>query len=365
MPIEARLRTNEPLSGRTTLGLGGAARHFVEIASDEDLADALAWARDRRLRVGVLGGGSNLVVPDEGFDGLVIAIASRGIVETRDGDRTRLAVRAGEIWDDLVARCVDADLAGVECLSGIPGLVGATPIQNVGAYGQEVSSTIVEVRAFDRTKERFVTMRPDACAFAYRDSGFKRAPDAFVVTDVVFSLVRGGRPTIAYAELQKKLGERASVATLREVRDTVIALRRGKAMVVDAGDPNTRSAGSFFTNPIVSDATRDDVIARAIARGAALSAAEVPTFPQSKGVTKLAAGWLIERAGIAKGLRRGAVGISDKHALALVHHGGGTTRELLALADEVTNRVREVWGVQLEREPVVFGGPQPRTGSHA
>lgn len=353
MSFSERVRTNEPLAPRTTLGLGGAARHFAEVTSDADLVDALAWARERKLAVGVLGGGSNLVVPDAGFDGLVLAIASRGIEEARIGDRVHLSVRAGEPWDELVARCVDHELAGLECLSGIPGLVGATPIQNVGAYGQEVSSTIVEVRAFDRAREHFVTLQASECAFAYRESRFKHAPDAFVVTDVVFALERGGPPTIAYAELAKKLGE--GTPTLRQVRETVIALRRGKAMVIEPSDPDTRSAGSFFTNPIVDDAMRDDVIARALARGIAKAATDVPTFPQPDGRTKLAAGWLIERAGIGKGLRRGPVGISSKHALALVHHGGGSTRELLALADEVVARVREAWGVVLEREPVLFG----------
>jgi UDP-N-acetylmuramate dehydrogenase len=341
------VRENEPLAPRTTLQLGGAARSFTEVRSDDDLRDALALARDRRWRVGILGGGSNLVVPDEGFDGLVIAMAMRGIDETTSGDRVRLTARAGEPWDPFVAHAIDRDLAGLECLGGIPGLVGATPIQNVGAYGQEVSSTIVEVRAFDRADGAFVTLGARACAFAYRDSRFKRAPDAFVVTDVTFELVRGGAPTIAYAELAKAIGERP---TLREVRDTVVALRRKKAMVVDPGDPNTRSAGSFFTNPIVDGATHADVVARA----AGLGAGDVPAFPQEDGRIKLAAGWLIERAGISKGLRRGNVGISDRHALALVNAGGGTTRELLALADEVVLRVKQVWGVMLEREPVLF-----------
>lgn len=352
MSIDERIRENVALAPRTTLELGGAARWFVEVTGDDELIAALAWARTRALRVGILGGGSNLVVPDAGFDGLVIAIVSRGIDELRHDDRVRLSVRAGEPWDALVARCVERELAGIECLSGIPGLVGATPIQNVGAYGQEVASTIVEVRVFDRARERFTVLAPDECAFTYRGSRFKHAPDAFVVTDVVLELKAGGAPTIAYAELAKQIGERTP--SLAEVRSTVIALRRGKAMVLDASDPNTRSAGSFFTNPIVSSTATADVIARALSRGTVKNASEVPTFPQPDGRVKLAAGWLIERAGVTKGLRRGPVGISDKHALALVHHGGGTARELLALADEVALRVREVWGVELEREPVLF-----------
>lgn len=341
------IRENVALAPRTTLKLGGAAKRFAEVVTDDDLVHALAWARCENVRVGILGGGSNLVVPDEGFDGLVIAIATRGMI--RDG--ARWTVRAGEPWDELVAETVARGLAGIECLSGIPGLVGATPIQNVGAYGQEVSSTIVEVRAFDRARETFVTIPAADCAFAYRDSRFKRDPDAFVVTDVTFSFTAGGAPTLAYAELAKSV---PAGATLGDVRDTVIRLRRAKAMVVDPNDPNTQSAGSFFTNPIVGAAARDEVIARALARGTVKSASEVPTFPQQDGRIKLAAGWLIERAGIEKGMRRGSVGISDRHALALVHAGGGTTRALLALADEVAARVRDVWGVTLEREPVLF-----------
>lgn len=354
MSIEERIREQVALAPRTTLALGGPARWLVEITSDDALMEALRWASARGVRVGILGGGSNLVVPDAGFDGLVLAIATRGIEQTREGDRVRLAVRAGEPWDAFVATCVSDGLAGLECLGGIPGLVGATPIQNVGAYGQEVSSTIVEVRAFDRARERFVVLHAEECGFAYRDSHFKRAPDAFVVTDVVFELRLGGPPTLAYAELQRALAgtERPS---LEQVRQTVIALRRSKAMVLDPSDPDTRSAGSFFTNPIVTPAQRDEVVARALARGTVEHGKDVPSYPQPDGRVKLAAGWLIERAGITKGLRRGAVGISRKHALALVHHGGGTTSELLALADEVVARVREAWGVTLEREPVLFG----------
>ena len=347
-----RLQRDLPLAPRTTLGLGGPARFLVEVRDDAELVEALAWAEAEGQRVAVIGGGSNLVVSDAGWDGLVIAMASRG-VETLDdaGGRVHLRVQAGEPWDALVARVVDEDLAGIECLAGIPGQVGATPIQNVGAYGQEVSSVLTRVHAYDREAKRFVTIEAADCAFGYRDSRFKRAPEGQVVTSVELVLHRGGRPTIAYAELEKKLGERAGSATLAEVRQTVIALRRAKSMVLDPRDPDTRSAGSFFTNPIVDDRTRDEVLARAKARGLA----RVPTYAQPDGRTKLAAGWLIEQAGVTKGLRRGAVGISSQHALALVHHGGGTTRELLALADDVVARVRDAWGVTLEREPVLLG----------
>lgn len=336
-------RANELLAPYTSLGLGGPARSFVLATREDEIGELLTSARERDLRVAILGGGSNLVVSDEGWPGLVIAIRTRGIKTTRDGDRVLVEAAAGEPWDALVERTVQSDLAGLECLSGIPGLVGATPIQNVGAYGQEVSETIVSVRALERRTLEVVTLSAADCAFAYRDSALKRDAERFVVLSVTFALRPGGAPSVRYAELERALAD--GPRDLCTVRETVIALRRHKSMVIDPGDPNRRSAGSFFTNPIVDVAIAD-----------ALSAAHdgMPRWAQPDGRIKLAAGWLIERAGIAKGLRRGAVGISTKHALALVHHGGGTTRELLALADEVRAAVRAKFGVELEREPVLW-----------
>lgn len=337
-----QLRRDVGLAPMTTLELGGPAEWFLDAQSTEELVEGLRWAAEQGHDVSILGGGSNLIVPDEGVRGLVIRLGSKGI---ELGPRIR--VQAGEDWDSFVARTVAAGWAGLECLSGIPGYVGASPVQNVGAYGQDVSETIVEVGVLDpRTLQRR-TMTNAECAFAYRDSRFKRNPQEWIVVDVTFELRAGGAPTIRYAELQKNIGANA---TLAHTRDKVIELRKRKSMVIDASDPNRRCAGSFFTNPFVSPSDAERLVADAVAEGIVDSEDQVPRWPEGDRV-KLAAGWLIERAGFAKGTRRGNVGLSTKHALALVHHGGGTTSELLAFADEVRAGVRERFGVDLEREP--------------
>src|SRR3569623_174399 len=325
------------LAPKTTLGIGGAAREIVRATSTEELREAVATTE----RVMILGGGSNVVVGDRGFAGRVVQVGMTAIV--RDGDD--VCVDAGVVWDDLVAEMVAEGRAGVECLSGIPGLVGATPMQNVGAYGQEVADTIVCVRALQRFTGELVEFAPEACRFAYRTSNFK-GTTRWVITQVVFRLPRGESRPVKYAELARALAiTEGGTAPLARVRDTVIGLRRGKGMVVDAADPESRSAGSFFTNPLVDTA----VVARLAARfGAAL-----PRWPQPDGMVKLSAGWLIERAGFAKGYTVGRVGISRKHALALVNRGGATAAELLALAREIQDGVRDQLGVPLELEPVV------------
>jgi UDP-N-acetylmuramate dehydrogenase len=346
--IALDVRDAVPLAPLTTFELGGPARHFVEVASEAELEAAVAWAAERALPLFVLGGGSNLVVADAGYGGLVVRSTARG-VRVHGGVVT---AKAAEPWDELVALTVRENLAGLECLSGIPGSTGATPIQNVGAYGQEVAETIVEVRAFDRIERRVRTLSPRECGFAYRDSALKRDPDRYVVLEVTFELAPNGRAAIRYPELVRAIGDRTSLA---EVREVVISLRRAKSMVIDAADPNRRSAGSFFTNPIVPDAEADRVIADAVRSGLVPSPSDVPRYPGGEGHSKLAAGWLIERAGFTKGLRRGAVGISSKHALALVHHGGGTTAELLALAREIRDGVHARFGVTLTPEPTLLG----------
>jgi UDP-N-acetylmuramate dehydrogenase len=330
-----------PLAPRTTLGLGGPARRYVVVRDVESLGEALR-TDDRVL---VLGGGSNLVVGDAGWDGLVVHIAIPGVRIELDGDHATVTAGAGVVWDQLVAEVVGAGLAGLECLSGIPGLVGATPMQNVGAYGQEVADTITEVRALDRDAGRIVTFAPGECEFAYRTSMFKGST-RWVITEVQFRLARRatGAP-VRYPELARALG--ADTAPLPTVRDTVIALRRTKGMVVDPGDPESKSAGSFFMNPIVDAAAVAAVEAR-LAPGL-----DMPRWPQPDGRVKLSAAWLIERAGFAKGHTAGRVGISTKHALALVNRGG-TTAELLALARAIQAGVRATLGVELVPEPVVL-----------
>jgi UDP-N-acetylmuramate dehydrogenase len=323
------------LSEHTTLRLGGPAKRFISAATDDDLIAALRDAPDDVL---VLGGGSNLVVPDAGFDGTVIKVTTRGIV--RDGDT--LHVAAGEPWDDVVAYAVEHDLAGVECLSGIPGSTGATPIQNVGAYGQEVSDTIVNVRAYDRRAGVVEDLSPERCGFAYRDSAFKRDPTSYAVLSVTFQLAKGGASEpIRYAELARALRvSLGDTAPLREVREAVLDLRRAKGMVLDPDDHDTWSAGSFFTNPILDAATVPD--------GA-------PAFPQPDGRVKTSAAWLIEHAGFAKGYRPPSsdIGISTKHVLALTNRGGGTTAQLQALKDEIVQKVEKTYAITLVPEPVL------------
>jgi UDP-N-acetylmuramate dehydrogenase len=352
------------LARLTTLELGGPARHLIEVGDEASVSAALAWARARGLPVLVLGGGSNVVVADAGFDGVVLRIDLRGVRFRPDGDRVCVDAAAGEPWDALVRDAVARGLAGIECLAGIPGLVGATPIQNVGAYGQEVAETIRAVRALDRTSGRIVELAPDACRFGYRDSLFKQRPDAYLVLGVTFALTPAGAPTLRYRELVDEVAARARAEpaphaprtpTLAEVSETVRVLRARKSMIIDAADVNRRSVGSFFTNPVLAAADAAAVVARALTIGAARTEADVPRFPATEGRVKLSAGWLIEHAGFAKGYRRGPVGLSSHHALALVHHGGGSTAALLALAAEIRDAVAARFGVRLVPEPVLVG----------
>jgi UDP-N-acetylenolpyruvoylglucosamine reductase len=343
------------LAGYTTLRLGGPARRFVEATTEADVVAAIRKADDEGEPVLVLGGGSNLVVSDDGFPGTVVHIGTRGAERVAaTGGTVRVRVQAGEDWDPFVARCVTDGLAGVECLSGIPGRVGATPIQNVGAYGQDVSETIVEVRAYDREARACVTLDRDACRFTYRHSAFK-GHDRYVVLDVTYALheAEESQP-IAYAELARKLGVRpGDRVTLKEARDAVLELRRGKGMVLDAADPDTRSAGSFFTNPILEPAQLADLERRVAERLGPDTA--FPRYPEIGGRVKTSAAWLIDRAGFTKGHTRGPARISTKHTLALTNPGGAGTADLLALAREVRDGVRDAFGVDLVNEPVLVG----------
>jgi UDP-N-acetylmuramate dehydrogenase len=348
------IRDELPLAPLSTLELGGRARHFARAAADGEIADALRWAAGRGLPATILGGGSNVVIADAGFPGLVVQIATRGRRFDDAGGETTVTAAAGEPWDELVADTVVRDLAGLECLSGIPGLVGATPIQNVGAYGQEVADTIRAVRVLERGSWRIRELAPGECAFGYRDSAFKRDPERFVVLAVTFALRPGGPPTLRYRELADALAASPAPA-LAGVRRTVLALRRRKSMVIAPDDPNRRSVGSFFTNPVLPSADAATVVARAVASGAAASADAVPRWPGPGDTVKLSAGWLVERAGIPRGFRRGPVGVSSAHALALVHHGGGTTAALLELSREIRDAVHRRFGVTLSPEPTLIG----------
>jgi UDP-N-acetylmuramate dehydrogenase len=351
------IRDAVPLAPLTTLELGGPARHLVDAAEDATITEALRWAEARRLPAAILGGGSNLVVGDSGFDGLVVRVETRGLRFDPAGGEVLVSAAAGEPWDPLVAETVGRGLGGIECLSGIPGLVGATPIQNVGAYGQEVAETVRSVRVLERETWQTLELPPTDCRFGYRDSAFKHDPERFVVLGVTFALRTAGAPALRYRELAEALAANAH-PTLANTRATVLALRARKSMLVVPGDPNRRSAGSFFMNPVL-DATE----AEAVAERAGDEGTAMPRWPAPGGRVKLSAGWLIERAGIGRGLRRGAVGVSSAHALALVHHGGGTTAALLDLAREVAAAVRSRFGVVLVPEPTFLGlGSGPGTG---
>ncbi|MCC6901258.1 MAG: UDP-N-acetylmuramate dehydrogenase [Polyangiaceae bacterium] len=332
------LERDVPLAPKTTLGVGGNAECFATAKTEAEVGHALGWAREHGHRVHVLGGGSNVVVSDDGVPGLVLSIALRGIDW---GDAGRVSVAAGEPWDGFVREAVARGLAGLECLSGVPGLTGATPIQNVGAYGQEVSETIERVVAMDRRTGERVELSHAECGFAYRDSFFKRdAPDRFVVLAVVFQLIPGGAPKLTYPELERAAPRSPSVA---DVRRTVLELRAKKSMLFDPADENGRSCGSFFVNPIVSP------------EQAAQLPPDLPCYPQPDGRVKLSAAWLIERSGLVKGTREGNVGLSTKHTLCIVAHHGARATEVLRFAARVKRTVRDRFGVELEPEPMLWG----------
>ena len=329
-----QVRSDVRLADLTTLAVGGPIDRLVEVGDAAELVAAVREADEAGRPLLLLGGGSNVVAPDEGWPGDVVLVRTRGIERTG----TTLAVQAGESWDDLVAHAVGNGLAGVEALSGIPGSTGATPIQNVGAYGQEVAQTITAVRVYDRGEKAERTLTPAECGFAYRDSRLKREPGRFVVLDVTFALAASAvSGPVGYAELARKLGvEVGEAAPLAEVRAAVLELRRGKGMVLDPADPDTRSAGSFFTNPIVP---------------AAMSVEGCPSWPAGDGQVKLSAAWLVQSAGFGRGTREGKVGTSSRHSLALTTEPGATSTELLRFADRVVRAVREQFGVTLTPEP--------------
>jgi UDP-N-acetylmuramate dehydrogenase len=341
-----KLEEHVPLAPRTTLGVGGTARYLVDGKTEADVLAALEWARQRGVPVRVLGGGSNLVVADQGFDGLVLAMAISGIRFSSVVGDAEVRAGAGEGWDGVVSATVALGLAGLEGLSGIPGSAGATPIQNVGAYGQEVAETITSVRAIDRQALRAVELRAAECRFAYRDSFFKsEAPERFVVTEVRFALAARAPAPVRYPDLQREVARRGlTTPTLAELRDCVLTVRREKSMLFDPSDPNGRSCGSFFLNPIVAPADAERV--RAVATGVSM-----PSYPQPDGRVKLAAGWLIEQSGFAKGLRDGNVGLSTKHALAIVAHEGATASDVKRLCQRIQAGVKSHFGIELTPEP--------------
>jgi len=344
------IRENIPLAPYTTLRVGGSARYFVEPADEDEIVEALRWARGRSLAVFVLGGGSNLLVSDTGFDGLVLHMTLGGIEAAAHNGKRRYSVGAGVDWDSFVSRAVDDNCAGIECLSGIPGSVGGTPVQNVGAYGQDVSESIARVRGIDGMTQQPVEFDHAACGFAYRKSRFNTScdgdkPGRYILTRVEYALEPGGAPKIAYAELQRRFAGQSP--RLAQLREAILAIRRAKGMVLDEMDADSRSAGSFFKNPVVTRAEYERI--------AAVSASAVPHFDSGEGQVKLMAAWLIEQAGIDRGFVLGEASISSKHTLALVNRGGAKAADILRLKEYVQQRVRERFAVELQPEPVMLG----------
>ncbi|MGH9517406.1 MAG: UDP-N-acetylmuramate dehydrogenase, partial [Terriglobales bacterium] len=320
------IQENIALAPLTTLRVGGSARYFACAGSVEDVESAVSFAEDRNLPLFVLGGGSNVLVSDKGWPGLVLQMGISGIQHTHERETIRLTVGAGEDWDPLVAFCVTRHLTGLECLSGIPGSVGATPVQNVGAYGQEVSQTISSVLVFDLTDKQVREMDATDCEFGYRSSIFNmRERGRFIILQVTYEVRVGGAPSLGYADLQKYFAGRNEAPTLADVRKAVLEIRASKGMLITAGDPDSRSAGSFFKNPVLATVQFDDVLRRARERNL-----QVPSYPALSQQKKLSAAWLVENSGFTKGYVKGRAGISSKHALALVNRGDATAAEITA-----------------------------------
>jgi UDP-N-acetylmuramate dehydrogenase len=346
-----RILEHVPLAPMTTFNVGGPARFFAEAVTPADVSHAVDWAKSRALPMFVLGGGSNLVVSDRGFHGLVLKIAIGAIAQRSEGGKQIFEAGAGVAWDALVAASVAANGAGLECMSGIPGTVGGTPVQNVGAYGQEVSDTITEVQALDLRDGQWRTLCNQACGFAYRSSIFNTAERGrFIIVRVAYALEPDGAPKIEYRDLQQYFARDAGPAappTLEDVRQAVRKIRHSKAMLIVEGDEDARSAGSFFKNPVLDPA--------GYKRVADVAGGQLPSYPAPGQRYKIPAAWLVENAGFHKGYARGNVGISRKHALAIVNRGGATAAEIIALKEEIERGVGEKFGVPLVPEPVFVG----------
>ncbi|MBC7899221.1 MAG: UDP-N-acetylmuramate dehydrogenase [Saprospiraceae bacterium] len=375
------VRTGVSLAEFTTLNIGGPARFFVRAENESQVSEAVAFASAKELDLFVLGGGSNILVSDAGFSGLVLQIALKGVIsepaaggarlpseppvsidvrhqpsasaDGSDRDNISLSVQAGEEWDEFVAYCVDHDLAGIECLSGIPGLIGGTPVQNVGAYGQEVSETIVSVRCLDRITGDLAELTNSDCGFGYRTSIFNSTMrERYIVLSVTYRLQLGGEPKIVYKDVREYLENvsagAGSVVTLRQTRDAVLQIRRAKSMVIHRNDPNSRSAGSFFKNPIVNKEKVADISLK-------MNTATVPHFIVDENLVKIPAAWLMESSGYKKGYTTGNVGLSTNHTLAIINRGNASALELVGFMTEIQSKVETDFGIDLKPEPVFVG----------
>jgi UDP-N-acetylmuramate dehydrogenase len=344
------IQKNVALAPLTTLKVGGAARFFVEARTEEEISQALAYAKQNNLPLFALGSGSNVLISDDGFNGLVLKISLCGISSFQDKTNVIVTAQAGEDWDEFVKFCVENDLQGVECLSGIPGTVGATPVQNVGAYGQEVSETIVSIRVLELKTGKIFEMNNAQCGFVYRTSIFNTTHrNEFIVLAVTFCLKPQGAPKIVYKDLQQFFGEKPP--SLIETRQAVLQIRAAKSMVIDERDPNSRSAGSFFKNPVVPREKFTEIEQMARPRGIE----SVPNFVVDEENVKIPAAWLIENSGFHKGYRLRNAGLSTKHTLAIVNLGNATARDILALKNEIQAKVFENFDILLKPEPVFIG----------
>jgi UDP-N-acetylmuramate dehydrogenase len=345
------LRENIPLAPLTTMKVGGPARFLVEALTTDDVREAAAYAKSRKLPLFILGSGSNLIVSDAGWPGLVLKIAIPGINHRHSHGTAYFDVGAGEDWDAFVATSVQHNCAGVECLSGIPGSVGGTPVQNVGAYGQEVSETILALTAINLNTGDEEEFENADCSFAYRTSLFNTTGKGqYVILRVTFALPHDGQPRLAYADLKKHFSGWTKTPTLADVREAVLQIRASKGMLIVPGDPDSSSAGSFFKNPVLTPEQFDKLRQRAASRNL-----EVPSYPALDAQRKVSAAWLVEQSGFRKGYNRGHAGISSKHALAIVNRGGSTAAEIVVLKDEIQRQVERTWGICLETEPVFVG----------
>ena len=345
---------NIPLAPLTTFKVGGPARYFIDAHSEHEVSEAVAFAFARKLPLFVLGDGSNLLISDTGWPGLVLKISLAGVEFEGDLQKMLFHAAAGENWDSLVALAVSKNCGGIECLSGVPGSVGGTPVQNVGAYGQEVSATITHVRALEIATGSVLDLSNADCGFSYRSSIFNSTRrNEFIVLEVSYRLSRNGEPKIEYSDVNNFFAAaNLERPTLQQVRDAVRSIRQSKAMLLVEGDEDCRSAGSFFKNPIVSAAEADRIQALAEKRAPGKT---MPRYPATDGQVKLAAAWLVEQSGFLKGYSLGPVGISRKHTLAIVNRGGATAKDILALKDEIEKKVLDIWGIRLQPEPVFVG----------
>ena len=344
------IQENVPLASQTTLQIGGPARYFIEATNVDEVQEAIAFSRTRSLPLFLLGGGSNLLVSDAGWPGLVLKVGILGINHVHGHNRAIFEAGAGEDWDGFVSATVAHHLAGLECLSGIPGTVGASPVQNIGAYGQEVSDRIEAVHALDLQTNEVCELSREDCRFQYRTSIFNSEERGrYVIVQVDFS-VQHGLPHLEYADLRKYFANATATPSLAETRSAVLKIRSSKGMLISPGDQDSRSAGSFFKNPVLSPREYDELMKRAADRGLT-----VPSYPALQAHHKISAAWLVENSGFSKGFPYGKTGISNKHALAIVNHGGATAAEIVALKDLIQQKVQEKWGIGLEPEPVFVG----------